>query len=941
MSSNYDTRDEVRRRRAAETQVVGCPEAPTEVAPLSCLELADSVFVPHTHWDREWYEPFQVFRYRLVTELDRLIETAEADPRFRFTLDGQTAAIQDYLEMRPENEARVRELVESGRLALGPWLILLDEFLCTGETIVRNLRLGIEGATALGGAMAVGYLPDMFGHIAQMPQILRRAGIEHAALWRGVPASVAGHSFIWQAPDGSQVRTEYLFDGYDNGLDILLVPREIGRALDDYAKITMGRWGDDPVLAMAGTDHAIPDRQLSEWLRRAARPDRTIALATLEEYVSSRPYDALAPVVKGELRSHARGNILPGVLSVRRSLKQSMALAERVVDQSERVAAQWSHTSPDEFLTMAWRKIIESTAHDSVVGSGTDETSDQVDARLAEAGQIARAARDEVLGRLAASVPMSSYFVVNPLPSGCDVLAAIDVETADTEGPLFAMTADGQELPIQTLNSAATVLGDEKMDASELDRVLRRIHRRELFGRQIGSYSIEPGMLTFWLAEVATEEPFDLLELRSAVRSATAADPGCWRVLTVTAPVRSVLVTVPVASSGMTAFSVASIEGSTPAPGSDPQAVSITNGVLRVNARADGTFDLIDAEGVVLSGLGRLVDGGDRGDSYNFAPPADDRLVDVPTTVTSEVVENGPVRWVMRVVREYVVPVSLSDDPDWRSRNTSPLVVVTLAELRQGESFLRLTVSFVNGASDHRTRLHFPLPSPVTMSESEGQFAVTRRRLVAEGGWGEFPIPTYPATSFVSVGPVTVLLDHATEYEVVDNGRELAITLLRAVGAMSKNVHPLRDEPAGSEIAVPGAQALGETVTGRFAILPSRQGWRAAKAVLLAERFRSETLVRRGTASTSTPLPTPSTGLAVEGDSVGVPSIHRTAEGIELRLVAMSDTPTRATVTGDFTAVTTVTLLGDPISDAPSSGRLEISLMPWEIRSVVLRRSAL
>ncbi|MGH1551328.1 alpha-mannosidase, partial [Streptomyces sp. L7] len=95
-----------------------------------------------------------------------------------------------------------------------------------------------------------------------------RAGIEHAAPWRGVPGSVDGHAFNWCAPDGSQVRTEFLFDGYDNGLDVLLIPEQIGRALNDYAEMTAQRWGGDPVLAMAGTDHNAPDPQLASWLRR-------------------------------------------------------------------------------------------------------------------------------------------------------------------------------------------------------------------------------------------------------------------------------------------------------------------------------------------------------------------------------------------------------------------------------------------------------------------------------------------------------------------------------------------------------------------------------------------------------------------------------------------------------------------------------------------------
>src|SRR5690606_32844581 len=124
------------------------------------------VLVPHTHWDREWYEPHDVFRLRLVHVLDDVVARLETDPEFRFTLDGPTAAIEDYLEIRPERRVRVRALVRAGRLAVGPFLILLDEFCCDGETIVRNLELGLARAERLGAAMPVGYLPDMFGHTA-------------------------------------------------------------------------------------------------------------------------------------------------------------------------------------------------------------------------------------------------------------------------------------------------------------------------------------------------------------------------------------------------------------------------------------------------------------------------------------------------------------------------------------------------------------------------------------------------------------------------------------------------------------------------------------------------------------------------------------------------------------------------------------------------------
>ena len=157
--------------------------------------------VPHTHWDREWYSPFQTFRLRLVELLDDLLPRLEADPSYaHFLLDGQMAVVDDYLAIRPEAEERLRRLAASGRVAMGPWYVLMDEFLVSGETIVRDLQLGLDRAARFGGAMSVGYLPDMFGHIAQMPQILRQFGFADAVVWRGVPSDGPAHRVLVVEP---------------------------------------------------------------------------------------------------------------------------------------------------------------------------------------------------------------------------------------------------------------------------------------------------------------------------------------------------------------------------------------------------------------------------------------------------------------------------------------------------------------------------------------------------------------------------------------------------------------------------------------------------------------------------------------------------------------------------------------------------------------------
>jgi alpha-mannosidase len=290
-------------------------------------------------------------------------------------------------------------------------------------------------------------------------------------------------------------------------------------------------------------------------------------------------------------------------------------------------------------------------------------------------------------------------------------------------------------------------------------------------------------------------------------------------------------------------------------------------------------------------------------------------------------------RGIVEIVREYDWPGCLADDRDERSERTARVVVTTSAELRVGEPFVRLEVTFTNPATDHRVRLHVPLPSAVTASAAEGQFAVTERGLAAEGGgWGEFPLPTFPASAFVSAGTATVLLDHVTEYELVSEGTELALTLLRSVGWLSVNVHPLRNEPAGPQVAVPGAQYVGDQVRTRLAVVPSAGGWAGADAIRLAEEFRHDGLTAPGAAPPDTPLATAVEGIAVSGAGVAVSVVRAREDGTQVRLVAMSQQPTTAVVTGPFGSVVRTDLLGRPLEDlSVDDGRLSVDLSPWEI----------
>ena len=172
--------------------------------------------------------------------------------------------LDDYLEIRPEARGRARSgsRPRAGS-PIGPWMVLMDEFMVSGETMVRDLQFGLARGSELGGAMQVGYLPDMFGHVAQMPQLLRLAGLEHAVVWRGVPAVVEQTAFWWEAPDGSRVRAEYLYGSYSNGRDLPDDAKRLVLRAVDYEH-ELGAGPPRRMLLMNGTDHQMPQ----PWLGR-------------------------------------------------------------------------------------------------------------------------------------------------------------------------------------------------------------------------------------------------------------------------------------------------------------------------------------------------------------------------------------------------------------------------------------------------------------------------------------------------------------------------------------------------------------------------------------------------------------------------------------------------------------------------------------------------
>lgn len=685
--------------------------------------------VPHTHWDREWYAPFQTLRLRLVDLLDELLPLLERDPSYaRFLLDGQLAVVDDYLEVRPEAEDRLRRLVGAGRLAVGPWYVLMDEFLVSGETIVRDLRLGLERAAALGaaGASMVGYLPDMFGHVAQMPQILRLAGMEHAVVWRGVPRAIDRTGFRWTAPDGSMVRAEYLVTGYGNGAAIPDDAKALVRRIAAH-EAEIGSFLLDGILFMNGTDHQVPQPWLGRVVAEAneIQSDYELVITSPAEYLADAPTEGL-PSWTGELRSGARANLLMGVGSNRVDVKQAAARTERALERrAEPLCAlflpvgQW----PARLFDLAWREVIRNAAHDSVCACSSDETVAAVLHRYAEARQIADGLAERALSSVGASMAQPGVVVVNP--------------SARPRGGLVELSVPGEGTVegAQVLEARRAVLYDERLTAHELGGVLGRIRGQRLDETTLVLARVEevPGFgWTTWAPEA----------------------PRCEPVV---------------------------VDGT-----------HLANGRVVVEVDPEtGTF-AVDG----LAGFDRLVDGLDDGDTYNYSPPEDDDVVDAAEAVAVELVEPGPLRGQLAVRRTY----------RWQG---VPVEVTTLLELHAAERLVRVRTRFVNPVWGHRLRAWFPLPRQAASSFAECAFAVVERGLDAEGGPSERALPTFPSRRFVQAGGLTVVHEGLLEYEVVDDGGGLALTLLRSTGVLSQVDAAYRPLSAGPPMPLEGPRLLG------------------------------------------------------------------------------------------------------------------------------------
>lgn len=843
------------------------------------------IIVSHTHWDREWYETFQHFRLRLVRLVDKLLHILETDPAYRhFMLDGQTIVLEDYLQIRPEREGNLRRFVHDGRLLIGPWHVLPDEFLVSGESIVRNLLLGDRVARRFGPKMMIGYIPDPFGHISQLPQILRGFGMDSTAMRRGLDDHPT--ELLWQAPDGSTVLLCYLRDGYDNAArlpvhDTRAFVAESKRLHDSLAPFAP----TDHVLLMNGVDHMEPVPELPQAIAAAAQlaPDLHLVHGTLPMYVdavkSSLSLDMvqenLGPpklqTIRGELRSPKRHHLLPGVLSARMWIKQRNAriqtLLEKWAEPFAALADVVVHrgrpsTSPSSALIwQAWKYLLENHPHDSICGCSIDQVHREMVTRFDWAEQIGEEVTRQSLATIAAHVNTASAALPRPcLPVVVfNALAAArtDVVTASVQVPgslesFVVVDAQGHIVPHMAQKQAGQDFASLELRRDEIMGMMSMVEMVATLGLSVQEIDIVAqgtcATVDVTLMEGGRTDSALLADAQRQVEELLASGVQRFRMHAhhaATISLRFVAQDVP--GCGHKTYFLTRGETTAVHIGAPPTKVDATTPTLHLENEylsvdinpQDATLTLLDkSTGAVFPGLHRFIDGGDRGDEYNYCAPELDHLVTAPSAPPHITwLNRGSAGSTIEIQQLYQAPAQLSRDRSTRSQEMVDVPITTRISLFPGVRRLDLCTEIDNRARDHRLRVHFPTPIRTDYSEAESTFDVVRRPLrlpTDTSEWVEQPVPTHPQQTFVDIsnGSIGLMVINRglPEFEAlheVDGKVTIALTLLRCIGWLSRDDFPCREGHAGPALETPEAQCQGRHVF-EYAIVPHAGNWQAA-----------------------------------------------------------------------------------------------------------------
>ncbi|MEI7474657.1 MAG: glycoside hydrolase family 38 C-terminal domain-containing protein [bacterium] len=410
-----------------------------------------------THWDREWYQPFEEFRLRLITVFEEIIGELTSGNMDSFYFDGQTVALEDYFEIKPEQKEAIKQLISEKKLYVGPWYALADEFLVSGESLLRNLIIGIKQARKLGCSQFVGYLPDTFGHVAYIPMLLNSVNIDSAVVWRGTGNLKS--EFKWKSKDGAEVLALNLIEGYF--IDVLNAKIPLNKKvqlLKSLLKKIKKMSVSDIALFPLGGDHlgAVKDLKVQLEKINPRLKSYKVLQSNLFEYIELIKNKKLTlKRFFSELRDNSRSNTLPGVYSTRLYLKKNNVVSEwKLRKQAEPICSflQFTDSIPerDQELEYAWKMLIKNHPHDSICGCSTDAVHREMLARYEKINQISDGLLNRGLYELAKSASAIQTVIFNS--SNYNYSGVVEIETDEKlENDNIQFIEENKKFPIEIL----------------------------------------------------------------------------------------------------------------------------------------------------------------------------------------------------------------------------------------------------------------------------------------------------------------------------------------------------------------------------------------------------------------------------------------------------------------------------------------------------------
>ncbi len=730
--------------------------------------------VSHVHWDPMWYSSFQEYRIRLYSLFKKLIKIYQKNPDYKyFMFDGQVGAIEDYLELVPEDEDKIREFVSSGRLSIGPWYVQPEEFLISGESLIRNLKLGIETAEKYGGSMKVSYLCDPVGHIAQLPQIVGGFGIKYFSASRGVydNEEIKSTEFFWIAPDGSKLLAHTLPLGYSNKLP--LEQEDFNNEIARYKERLLPSSLTGIILYAQGCDHGEPMDEilgLAKAYNEMAGNDEMV-LTTLEEHMKLMDgFSEILPCYTGELRFSHSNFILSGILTTRMSIKLINAKVENRLEKwlEPFSAVSWlvGNDYPHAFIDLAWKYQINNSFHDCIYGAHADHVTADIINNYKQAQEITEWKTNDALyslaGHAAGHMQGNRLVIYNPTIRERS-REVIDCEIFMAGGPaagkLVVRDINGNILPSQ-INSIKSSVKFSGSNGNVMSECMGRNGYE--YNLSILVHSIPAfGLTTLFISREAASVYETDLEVSGTV---------------------------------------------------------CENSFLKVDINNNGTIDVLDkAMGQKYEGLHYFEDSGDYGDQYNYSPTIPAGLVTSEICQVCVALENaGPVKAEYKIVLELELPAGLDRGTAARSAGSVVNRITISLAMRAYSPTVEFHTIVENNSRDHRLNVVFPTKIVTGHVFSGSQFFINKREieLPEAADWVEPPSPFRPHRKFVCLGQgirnFTFMDTGLTEHKVNSKG-EASMTLLRSVSHLSKNTLPERMyKHAGPPMETPLAQEQGK-----------------------------------------------------------------------------------------------------------------------------------